>query len=384
MGEDKPRILVVGAGIGGLAAAAALGQAGIETIVFERLDGLIAVGGAFTIASNAMLALRELGLDSALAERGAVIKYFSHRTWRGKELARWPLVDFARDAGAPVVGIGRPEVQDVLLQAVDDSDVRFGWKCIGVVQDESGVTASFENGREERGTALVAADGEQSTVRRLVDETPLRYSGHTTWQGAVTFDEFAPATQTQSYGRGVLFGTRPIGGGKVYWYASRTAPPGTSVPADAKAELLELVRGWHDPIEQLVDATDVKAMLPHLDVYDLPRRDSWGKGRITLLGDAAHPMAPALGQGACQAIEDGVKLARQLARAHGDNIPARLRRYEAERIARTAPIVERARTQDRISHGDTTTERIARSLGLRLAPARAIAKRYKDLFTFEP
>ena len=95
-------------------------------------------------------------------------------------------------------------------------------------------------------------------------------------------------------------------------------------------------------------------------------------------------MAPALGQGACQAIEDGVKLARQLARAYGDDIPARLRRYEAERIARTAPIVERARTQDRISHGDTATERIARSLGLRLAPARAIAKRYKDLFTFEP
>jgi 2-polyprenyl-6-methoxyphenol hydroxylase-like FAD-dependent oxidoreductase len=142
-------------------------------------------------------------------------------------------------------------------------------------------------------------------------------------------------------GRGARFGMAPILGGRAYWYATQNMPEGAPAPAVGhKQHLLGLFRGWHAPVEALIAATDEAAILHH-DIHDLPPLERWGMGRVTLLGDAAHAMTPNLGQGACQALEDAVVLARHLRGVA--NMPAALRAYETERIARTAPIVRQAR-----------------------------------------
>jgi 2-polyprenyl-6-methoxyphenol hydroxylase-like FAD-dependent oxidoreductase len=128
----------------------------------------------------------------------------------------------------------------------------------------------------------------------------------------------------------------------------------------------------------LIEAT---AFIPRSDIYDLPRRESWGSGRVTLLGDAAHPMAPALGQGACQAIEDGIVLGREL-RADLDQAAA-LRTYETKRIARTAPIVKRARMQGKLMQGDNPVMAAVRTASFKLAPESKVLASFQKLLTFE-
>jgi FAD-dependent urate hydroxylase len=173
--------MIVGAGIGGLTAAVSLRQAGRDVVVFEQMDALKEVGAGFTMNSNAVTAVRELGLDKAVEERGAELTRFVHHTRKGKVLAEWPTGQISKNVGAPIIGIGRPDVQRILVEALDGVEIRFEHACTGVEQDASGVTARFANGAEERGGVLVGADGSRSTVRAVYDQTERRYSGYTTW-----------------------------------------------------------------------------------------------------------------------------------------------------------------------------------------------------------
>lgn len=371
------RVMIVGAGIGGLTAAVALQRADRDVVVFEQMDRLLEVGAGFSINSNAVTALRDVGLDKTVEERGAVLEKFAHRTKDGKLLALWPTGNIARNVGAPIVGISRAEVQRTLVEALGEDRIRFGHRFAGLEQDDSGVTVRFENGAEERGAALVGADGSKSTVRSVFDDTPRRYSGYTTWLALADLESFAPATHTQWYGKRSLFGAHSVGGGRTYWYASKTTEPSGS-DSDTKRDLLDLFGDWHEPVRAMIEATP---FIPRTDIYDLPRRESWGSGRVTLLGDAAHPMAPALGQGACQAIEDGIVLARELG---ADRDPAAaLRAYETKRIARTAPIVKRARMQGKLMQGDNPAIAAVRTASFKLAPESKVLASFQKLLTFE-
>jgi 2-polyprenyl-6-methoxyphenol hydroxylase-like FAD-dependent oxidoreductase len=374
---EEDRIMIVGAGLGGLTAAVALQRAGKDVVLFEQLDKLLEVGAGITLNSNAVAALRELGLDKIVEERGVLLDRFDHRTSKGKLLARWATGNIARNLGVPIVGISRPDVQRTLAEALESVDVRYGHKFAELEQDDSGVTARFANGAEERGAVLIGADGSNSTIRSIFNQTPRRYSGYTTWLALSNIENFAPTTHTQWYGNSSIFGSHAVGGGKSYWYAGKTAPAGERGD-DTKQEVLEIFGDWHEPVRAMIEATDV---IPRTDIYDLPRRESWGAGRVTLLGDAAHPMAPALGQGACQAIEDGVFLGRFL---KGDADPAdALRRYEQKRIERTAPIAKRAGMQGKLMQGDNPAIRVARYASFKFAPERQVLKSFQKLLTFD-
>ncbi|WP_337175732.1 FAD-dependent monooxygenase [Paludisphaera sp.] len=336
------KALIVGGGIGGLAAGVALRRRGWDVAVFERTPTIAAVGAGISLWGNALDCLDRLGVLPALRP-GATSEAGAIRADRGDVLMAIRPEDVGATADRLVWMVHRADLHAALLDALGADAVRAGAECVAVGQDDSGAWARFADGTEARGDVLVGADGLRSTVRAaLFGAAPPRYAGYTAWRGVCPFDpeRLAPG---ESWGRGRRFGCLPMSNRRAYWFAVADAPEGeTDPPGGRKALLLELFRGWHAPVEDLIRATDESTILRN-DIYDRPPLRRWSVGRVTLLGDAAHPMTPNLGQGACQAIEDAVVLAQELADATPDAIPAALRRYDARRVPRAARIVRASR-----------------------------------------
>jgi 2-polyprenyl-6-methoxyphenol hydroxylase-like FAD-dependent oxidoreductase len=340
------RAIVVGGGIGGLTAAVALLRAGLEVRVFERAEELRAVGAGISIWANAVRALERVGLGDAVGGLGAEIGV-EVRSWRGDLLTAMPASEMRRLGGANLA-LHRADLQTALLSALPEGTIRTGSRFVRFENGAGQVVAHFADGREERGDLLVGADGLFSTVREQLhgDGRP-RYAGYTAWRGvAVPGRELVPeGGDLGLMGRGSEFGLANIGRGRFYWYLTKNAPEGEGDdPAGRKGEVLERLRGWYGPAPEAVEVTDEEAIL-RSDIYDRePLGEVWGRGRVTLLGDAAHPMTPNLGQGACQAIEDAVVLAHSLAERPAEDA---LRHYEGRRAGRTAMIQHRSRLAGR-------------------------------------
>jgi 2-polyprenyl-6-methoxyphenol hydroxylase-like FAD-dependent oxidoreductase len=228
-----------------------------------------------------------------------------------------------------------------LYRALGEERVELGANCIGYDQDADGVTAKFESGREERGRFLIGADGIRSTVRTAVaGPHELRYSGYKSWRSIATFSDpsFPPGSWWLYWGRGARFGLAHVGNGSIYWYAMVNAPARASDdPSDRWDRVLRRFQGYSHPVEALIQATPRDSIIVN-DLNDVPPIATWGEGRVTLVGDAAHPTTPNMGQGACQAIEDAAVLSKQVAAVDslgdGAAIARALRAYESNRISR--------------------------------------------------
>ncbi|MDQ4128840.1 MAG: FAD-dependent monooxygenase, partial [Actinomycetota bacterium] len=268
-------------------------------------------------------------------------------SWRGEVLYEVPAGALKERYGVSV-GLHRADLQAALLSALPDGAVRLGVLCEGFRQDTFGVTALFADGREEHGDLLVGADGLASAVRVQLfgAERPV-YAGYTAWRGVVGAGDalLRDGPGFESWGRGARFGLLNMGRGYFYWFATANVSEGEEHAVGHKEEVLRRFGCWCEPIPTVIRTTEEPAILRH-DVYDREPVTRWGEGRVTLLGDAAHPMTPNLGQGACQAIEDAVVLARCL--KEEDSVTAALRLYEARRVDRTAFVVRRARLVGRI------------------------------------
>jgi 2-polyprenyl-6-methoxyphenol hydroxylase-like FAD-dependent oxidoreductase len=339
------RAVVVGGGIGGLATAIALRRAGHEVVVVERATALEEVGAGLSLAPNALAALDLLGLGDELRRRGGIARRILIRNRRGDLLSE---VD-AQGRRWEVVGVHRADLQEVLAGAAGDAEVSLGVMCTGFEESSNAVAAVLGDGSEVEGDVLVGADGIRSTVRgQLKADEPLRYAGYFGWRAVIDFEDPAVAdTFTESWGPVFRVGLVTIGHGRLYWFVSELAAEDTGPPDDPSAYFRERLRDWHDPIPAVVAATP-PATLTRLPIHDREPAKEWGSGRATLLGDAAHPMTPNLGQGAAQALEDAVALAGALSDAT-DPI-AGLRAYERRRIPRTTMIVNRSRQLGRIAH----------------------------------
>jgi 2-polyprenyl-6-methoxyphenol hydroxylase-like FAD-dependent oxidoreductase len=347
--KDPAKVMVAGGGIGGLTAAIALRRTGFDVAVFERTAELREVGAGLLLAANARKALGKLGLAEAVSRLGTPASAAEIRSWRGEVLASIPAAELEKQVGAPSAAVHRADLQALLVREAGEGTLRFGAEVEAFEQDESGVTVLLAGGGEERADILVGADGLRSKTRAalLGPEKP-RYGGYTAWRAVVEPKEelLAWGRGFESWGRGARFGCAHIGKGRVYWFATANAPEGAKdgqpgSPAGPKAALLRLFGSWHRPIRQLIEATDEVAIL-RTDIYDRdPLGERWGEGRVTLLGDAAHPMTPNLGQGACQAVEDAIVLARCL--NEGGATAAALRSYERLRSDRAAMVVRRSR-----------------------------------------
>jgi 2-polyprenyl-6-methoxyphenol hydroxylase-like FAD-dependent oxidoreductase len=331
--------IIVGGGIGGLCAALALRRAGVAATVYEAAPGPRTEGAALSLWPNAIRALDRLGVGAAVRALGVPDPYGGRiATPRGRTLAAASAESIAARFGAPVLVVGRAELGAALAAALPAGAIRYGLPLDAYSWHGAGpVIARFVGGERVRADLLVGADGLGSTVRRLLHpQVAPRYAGYTAWRAVVPFDHARVPLWGEVWGRGARFGLAPVGRDRVYYFATRDAPPGTdraSTPAGRHTELLRHFGTWVAPIPALLAATDPAAILQD-DIMDLPSLPRWGAGPVTLLGDAAHAMTPNLGQGGCQAIEDAVQLGVCLREASG--VSAALRAYEAARRPRTA------------------------------------------------
>ncbi|HET9109843.1 MAG TPA: FAD-dependent monooxygenase, partial [Ktedonobacterales bacterium] len=309
------RVLIAGGGLGGLVAAIALRRQGIAVSVFERADELVEVGAGLTLWANAITSLRHIGLGDLLEMVGKRALRSRILSWRGETLGEAPVEALARTFGVPLIAVHRADLQAALLAALGPGIMRTGATCTGFEQSGDAARLRLASGEEVAGDLLIGADGLRSTIRaQMFGAAAPRYAGYTAWRGVahVTPRQWDEALVTESWGAGRRFGLVPLSNGRMYWFATLNAPEGIrDKPGETKQALLDLFSSWHEPIAAVIAATDEADILRN-DIYDRPPLTSWSRGRVTLLGDAAHPMTPNMGQGVCQAIEDAVVLAERL------------------------------------------------------------------------
>jgi 2-polyprenyl-6-methoxyphenol hydroxylase-like FAD-dependent oxidoreductase len=378
------KAVVVGGGIGGLAAAIALRHAGWAVEVYEQAPALREVGAGLAITTNAMRLLFELGLTH-LPQRGEVVTQAEGCAWDGEVLADFPLVEMAQRHGAPTVVIHRAALHSALREFFGEEGLHVGARLKDFIQDGDQVVARFEDGREARGALLVGADGLKSRVRaQLHGETPPRYAGYPVWRGITppfSHEGIPVGMLRETQGRGARFGMGYIAEGRVYWWAAVDGPAGQAVPGGDKAYLEEVFRTAHAPIPQLIAATDAADIL-RSDTYDRLPLEQWGEGRVTLLGDAAHPMTPNLGQGANSAIEDAYVLAMALSKA--EDVPTALRAYEALRKPRTAMLQRDSWAFGAIGHWVNPAAVWLRDGLMKWAPRRFVLSQFNRVWGWEP
>lgn len=380
------RAVIAGAGVAGLSSAIALRKRGIEVTVLERASAAreIQVGGCIHVWHNGTRGLQRIGVGEKLLElagEAAVVDRAEFRTSGGGLMYGWSVREIEGQVGAPTFGVRRPDLHRVLLEAVDDGTVRFGETCVGFEQDDSGVKARLASGGEEQGDVLIGADGMRSALRaELPGATEPRYAGYVSWQAIarVGTDVVPVGLFRVMWGRGARFLFYRIGPEEVYWEGTFAAPAGGGEQVERRREaVLERFAGWAAPVQTIVNATETTA-ITRADMYDRPTSKQWGEGRVTLIGDAAHAMTNALGQGANQAIEDAVVLARCL--ADGADPVQGLRDYEAERIPRTTKFASMSWSLARASRLHNPVACALRNGGLRMGFRVGFARQHpKDM-----
>ena len=368
--------MVIGAGIGGLAAAAGLCAAGWDVTACERAGSLEPVGVALALAPNGLRALDAIGAGDALRAL-AVPQELGIRRCDGRWLMRSTTGRMVSDRfGDPVILLPRAAVVDALAARVPGGVLCLATEVTSVESGGKAAARVATTAGELDADLVVAADGIGSASRSALfpGHPGLRYAGFTTWRlltGPVT----GQVPMAESWGRGTVFGVMPLADGRVYCYAAAPADPGARA-GDELAELVRLFGRWHEPIPGLLAIARPQDVLRH-DVAELAAPlPSFHRGRAALLGDAAHPMTPNLGQGACQALEDAAVISWLAAGTGPDAVTGMLDRYTAARLPRTTDVVRwsrRAATMTTWASPPAVAFRntVARLTG-RLAPGAAL------------
>jgi salicylate hydroxylase len=358
---QERKILIAGAGIGGLAAACCLLKAGHRVEVYEQAPQLAEVGAGIQISANAMHVLRYLGVGDSIAKVGVKPQAYVFRLHdTGEVIQRFSLSDeHERLHGAPYTQLHRADFHEILaarLRELDPNAVRLNHKVTGFSETGSGIQLRFADGSTAQGDFLIGADGLKSVVRgQIVGDLAATYTGDAAWRITVPVErlprDFLEQVMSVFMGPGGHVVCYYLRGGKLLNFVGLVEIDEISeeswtvkFPWD---QLKTDFRGWHPIIQTIIDAADKDQCYRWSLHYRLPIQN-WSIDRATLLGDAAHPTLPYLAQGAAMAIEDGAVLARALSMS--DSIPAALQLYQRNRIDRAARIVAQSSANRKLFH----------------------------------
>jgi len=363
-----PRVAIVGGGIGGLAAALALEQRGAETIVCEQTAALSEIGAGLNLTPNAVKAARALGLEAEVTAIAAETNFLNIRSWKsGRYISRTKRADFRQRFGAPNLSVHRADLLEILGGALKTTQLRFNVRCVGVEAGERSATARFADGSALEADIVVGADGIHSAVRgSLFGADKPRFTGCICWRGMAPADAVPADIDTTN---GLMWmGPR---GHVVHYPVRRGELLNIVAHIDSDAwteeswthecdvsEVMTTYAAWSSDLTRLYSCSERWYKWALYDRDPLPQ---WSRGRVTLLGDAAHAMLPYLGTGAGMALEDACVLAATIARG-GDDLSAALTAYESARLPRTKTAVLGARARAKENHLASPWARLKRDV----------------------
>jgi 2-polyprenyl-6-methoxyphenol hydroxylase-like FAD-dependent oxidoreductase len=333
------QILVIGAGISGLSTAVALQRRGHEvTVIEERTD--TSSGAGISIWPNALAALDEIGVGEAVREAGGRVTAGALR-WHDGTWLRHPARErLVRALGEPLVVIRRSALTKVLADALADGTVHTALSARELVTTADGVRVTLSDSTTRAAAAVIGADGTRSVVaRHLNGALADRYVGYTAWRGVADY-AIDPDVAGEVLGPGIELGHVPLGSDRTYWFATERALEGEAAPQGELEYLTARFASWADPIPAVLAATNAGDVLRN-DLYDRDQARQWSRGPVLVVGDAAHPMRPHLGQGGCQGIEDAAMLARFV--SGDDELTAAFARFAAFRRPRVRALVRESK-----------------------------------------
>ena len=349
MSIKNPRILIAGAGIGGLCCALALIRRGFQGTVLEQAVQLGEVGAGFQVSANGVRCLADLGLGDDLPKIATEATGKQVRLWSSGQT--WKLFDLGAESvqkyGFPYYLMYRPDLHALMERHVRERQpdaIRLGARAIGFTQDSDGVEIELEDGERVRGDILIGADGVHSRIRRaMFGQSDAQFTGCVAWRGLIPRENIPTHLQanlgTNWIGPGAHVIHYPLRNGEMINFVGIVERSDWQVESWTERgdvnECLSDFKGWHEDVQHLIRGMQQPYKWALLSRQPM---ETWTIGRVTLLGDACHSTLPFLAQGAVMALEDGIVLARCLA-AHSDDLASGLLRYQALRIERTSRIV---------------------------------------------
>ncbi|MCF3937837.1 FAD-dependent urate hydroxylase HpxO [Gordonia sp. Z-3] len=348
------KAVIIGAGMGGLSAAIALKQIGHEVEVYEQVTENKPVGAAISVWSNGVKCLNHLGLEKQTAALGGIVDSMSYVDgFTGETMCRFSMQPLIDEVGQRPYPVARAELQMMLMTAYGMADINFGKKMVSVADGPTQATVEFADGTTATGDIVIGADGAKSLTREYVLGGPVerRYAGYVNFNGLVEVDEaIGPATEWTTYvGDGKRVSVMPIADNRFYFFFDVTMPEGEPYERGTAREVLaDNFARWAPGVQRLIEKLD-PATTNRVEILDLDPFHTWVKGRVAVLGDAAHNTTPDIGQGGCSAMEDAVALQFAFTE-HRDDVHAALAAYESSRTERAGDLVLRARRRCDVTH----------------------------------
>ncbi|MBP2436474.1 FAD-dependent urate hydroxylase HpxO [Microbacterium amylolyticum] len=349
------RVIIIGAGVGGTSAGIALQRLGHDVTIYDRIHENKPVGAALSLWSNGVKVLNWLGLADEVARLGGLMDrmaYYDGHT--GETMTQFSLSPVTEKTGQRPYPVARADLQQLLIDTFGMDRIHLGRKMVRIDQDSSGATVTFDDGETATADIVIGADGAKSITRDYVlgERRERTYRGYVNYNGLVPVNEaFGPADQWTTYvADGKRVSAMPVAGNRFYFFVDVPGPSGEDYDrADGIAPLEKAFAGWAPGVQSLLASIDPEQSLNRVEIWDLDPIDTWVRGRVAILGDAAHNTAPDVGQGACSALEDSFVLGLLFATTTVSPEDTLLR-YERARAERAGDLVERGRRRSHETH----------------------------------
>lgn len=347
-------IAIIGAGMGGLTTGIALKKFGHRVTIYEQAEQILPVGAAISLWSNGVKCLNYLGLTEQVAKLGGQMNDLAYIDGlNGEVMTQFSLAPLIEEVGQRPYPVSRAELQNMLMDAFGRQDIQLGKKMMSIEDKGQHVEIGFQDGSTVSAALLIGADGTHSMTRQYVlgKQVERRYAGYVNWNGLVEISEdLAPAQQWTTFvGEGKRASLMPVAEHRFYFFFDVPLPAGLeNQRSEYKILLKQYFSGWCSQVQCLIDSID-EQKTNRVEIHDIEPFNQFYKGRVVILGDAAHSTTPDIGQGGCQAMEDAVYLARAL-QINTLGLEDALKRYQNKRNERANELLLRARKRCDVTH----------------------------------